>query len=188
MHTEQPVRQQPQTEFTDHQLVTRAQAGDHKAFTTLWQRHTKKIRSILSRFARQPADTEDLTQETLLRAFTGLASFRGDAQFYTWLYTIAFNTGVNFYKSQRRQELVGVAVPDQIDTNGPETNAITGERRRKFNQSISCLPHAMQQALLLNTVKGYGYAMIGQILECPTGTVRSRISRARSSIAATIDL
>ena len=170
-------------EMSDKALVSRAKSGDKRAFDELCRRHSPKVRSIVNNFVTEPADAEDLSQETFLCAYKGLQNFRGDSQFYSWLYRIAFNRCINFYKSRVGIEDYAIDTETQSSAGNPESLAIVEEDQRKMVDIIDRMPDIIRQTLLLNTYRGYDYKTVSLLVDCPIGTVRSRLSRARGEIA-----
>lgn len=175
-----------QKDLSDAALIGHSQGGDHQAFGILWERYAPRVHRVLRRFADQPADIEDLAQEVSLKVFIGLRRFRGDSEFFSWLYRIAFNTGINFCKASHRCERTNV---DNVDVPGdidPERTYICAENQKATELAIVGLSPVLQQALLLNTVKGFDYESVSTLVGCPVGTVRSRISRARTSLSVAL--
>ena len=173
-------------ELTDEMVVGLAQNGDTEAFGVLFKRHERKVRSIVRRFVRQPADIEDLTQDVFLKALVAIPRFRGDSQFFTWLYRIAFNTGIKYSTSGCRAEVTNTDDLEQSTGIDPEKICIDGETRTDFDAAMERLPFALREALALNTLKGFDYESVGQMVDCPIGTVRSRIFRAREAVSAAV--
>lgn len=174
-------------ERDDKALVASAQKGDSSAFDELYLRYVTRVRSIVNRFVSEPADADDLVQDTFLCAYKGLATFRGDSQFYSWLYRIAFNRGINFYRSVRAVDGLDDEHADSSLTSNPERVVIGEEKERKVIEIIDLMPDVMRQTLTLNTYRGYDYKTVSQLVNCPIGTVRSRISRAREEISMALE-
>ncbi|MFB3106886.1 MAG: RNA polymerase sigma factor [Pseudomonadales bacterium] len=174
-------------DLADDVFIRRTQNGDHEAFGVLWKRHSPKVRAIVNRFVQRSADAEDLTQDVFLKAFVALPRFRGDCQFFSWLYRIAFNVGINFTKAGSRVEWTNIEGLEEKTTHtDPERIWIGKEMQRAANAAIDGLAPAVQQALMLNTHKGLNYETVSAVVGCPTGTVRSRISRARQVVSAAL--
>lgn len=176
---------------TDRQLVARAQKGERGAFDLLVLRYQSRVAAILSRYLQEPQDVLDLTQETFVKAYRALSRFRGDSAFYTWLYRIAVNTAKNFLESRSRrpqavmeaEDAEGMeAAPQLRDLGSPERMLQRSQLTEELDAAISDLPEELRSALLLREIDGLSYDEIAQILECPIGTVRSRIFRAREAV------
>lgn len=178
----------------DQQLVERAQRGDKKAFELLVVKYQRKLARLLSRFIRDATEVEDVTQEAFIKAYRALPSFRGDSAFYTWLYRIGINTAKNYLVSLGRraptvtgvdsEEAEGIEEGDQLrDLNTPENQMMTRQLAATVNQALQELPEELRTAITLREIDGMSYEEIAQIMNCPIGTVRSRIFRAREAIA-----
>lgn len=178
----------------DQILVERAQAGDKHAFELLVSKYQRKLGRLLSRFVRDPSEVEDVSQEAFIKAYRALPTFRGDSAFYTWLYRIGINTAKNFLVSQgRRAPTVTKLDADESeslddadalhDLNTPETAMLTQEIGRTVNTAMEALPEELRVALTLREIEGMSYEDIAQAMNCPIGTVRSRIFRAREAVA-----
>jgi RNA polymerase sigma-70 factor (ECF subfamily) len=178
----------------DQQLVERAQRGDKKAFELLVVKYQRKLARLLSRFIRDSSEVEDVTQEAFIKAYRALPSFRGDSAFYTWLYRIGINTAKNYLVSLGRraptvtgvdsEEAEGIEEGDQLrDLNTPENQMMSRQLADTVNQSLRELPEELRTAITLREIDGMSYEEIAQIMNCPIGTVRSRIFRAREAIA-----
>jgi RNA polymerase sigma-70 factor (ECF subfamily) len=179
----------------DQQLVLRAQGGDKRAFELLVIKYQRKLGRLLSRFVRDPAEVEDVAQEAFIKAYRALPTFRGDSAFYTWLYRIAINTAKNYLVAMGRRAptTTGVDIDeaenfedaDQLrDTNTPETEFEGKEIAGAVNKAMDALPEDLRTAITLREIEGLSYEEIANVMNCPIGTVRSRIFRARESIAA----
>ena len=179
----------------DQQLVERAQRGDKKAFELLVSKYQRKLARLLSRFIRDAAEVEDVTQEAFIKAYRALPSFRGDSAFYTWLYRIGINTAKNYLVAMGRrapttteidsEEAEGFENGDQLrDLNTPENELATRQIADTVNQTLAELPEELRTAITLREIEGLSYEDIANIMNCPIGTVRSRIFRAREAIAA----
>ena len=177
---------------TDKELVRRVQQGDRRAFDLLFSRYQLKILSLVSRYLRDPQDVEDVTQEAFIKAFRALPRFRGDSAFYTWLYRIAINTAKNHLVARsRRPPGTDVDVEDAEFMDGaellresesPEAALARDELSQAIDEAIGQLPDDLKSAVTLREFDGLSYEQIAQIMDCPVGTVRSRIFRARESI------
>lgn len=177
------------SEPTDHQLVLRVQKGDKRAFDLLVLKYQYKLQAIVGRFIRDSDEVADVTQEAFIKAYRALAKFRGDSQFYTWLYRIAINTAKNHLVSKsRRPANTDIDVEDAeqfanneklIDDATPENSIMTDELAAIIKSALSALPEDLRTALTLREFEGMSYEDIAAIMDCPVGTVRSRIFRAR---------
>ena len=179
----------------DQQLVERAQQGDKHAFDLLVSKYQRKLGRLLSRFIRDAGEVEDVTQEAFIKAYRALPSFRGDSAFYTWLYRIGINTAKNYLAAIGRraptttnydlEEAEAFDDGDQLrDLNTPENLLMSKQIAQTVNQSMDQLPEELKAAILLREIEGMSYEDIAKIMDCPIGTVRSRIFRAREAIAA----
>ena len=179
----------------DQQLVERAQRGDKRAFELLVSKYQRKLGRLLSRFIRDPAEVEDVSQEAFIKAYRALPSFRGDSAFYTWLYRIGINTAKNYLVAMGRraptstefdaEEAEGFEDADQLrDINTPESLMMTRQIGDAVNESVAQLPQDLRTAITLREIEGMSYEDIAVIMNCPIGTVRSRIFRAREAISA----
>jgi len=178
----------------DQALVERAQNGDKQAFGLLVSKYQRKLNRLLSRLIRDPAEVEDVTQEAFVKAYRALPSFRGDSAFYTWLYRIGVNTAKNYLVSQSRraptatevdsEEAEGYEEGEQLrDINTPEHLLLTKQIGQTVNAAMEALPEELRTAIMLREIEGLSYEEIATIMECPIGTVRSRIFRAREAVA-----
>jgi len=178
----------------DGQLVERAQRGDKRAFELLVEKYQRKLARLLSRFVRDPAEVEDVTQEAFIKAYRALPGFRGDSAFYTWLYRIGINTAKNYLIALGRraptstevgaEEAEGYDDADRLrDIDTPESQLLSKEIAETMNATIAELPEELRTAIQLREIEGMSYEDIAQIMNCPIGTVRSRIFRAREAIA-----
>lgn len=178
----------------DAELVLRVQRGDKRAFDLLVIKYQRRIMRLLTRMVRNPSDIEDVAQETFIKAYRALPQFRGDSAFYTWLYRIAINTARNWYVSQtRRPQTVDAfenedgetfnQIDNLTDINTPEAVLASKQVAEAINAAIAELPEDLRTAIVLREVEGMSYEDIAQSMECPIGTVRSRIFRARDAIA-----
>jgi len=178
----------------DQVLVERAQQGDKKAFGMLVEKYHRKLGRLLSRMIRDQAEVEDVVQESFIKAYRALHNFRGDSAFYTWLYRIGINTAKNYLVSQGRrpqvlQEVEIEDVENFEDGNEmrtmetPETELMTKEIAQTVNETVASLPEELRTAITLREMEGLSYEEIADVMQCPIGTVRSRIFRARETIA-----
>lgn len=178
----------------DRELVARAQRGDKRAFELLVEKYQRKLARLLSRLIRDPAEVEDVTQEAFIKAYRALPAFRGDSAFYTWLYRIGINTAKNYLVAAARraptstemdmEEAEGLEQAEQLrDINTPESLLLSKEIGATVNATIDELPEELREAIQLREVEGMSYEDIARIMDCPIGTVRSRIFRAREAIA-----
>ncbi len=179
----------------DQQLVERAQRGDKQAFELLVTKYQRKLWRLLSRFIRDPAEVEDVAQESFIKAYRALPSFRGDSAFYTWLYRIGINTAKNYLVAMGRraptttefdsEEAESFEDGDQLrDINTPESVLMSKQIAATVNETMEELPDELRTAITLREIEGLSYDEIAGIMNCPIGTVRSRIFRAREAIAA----
>jgi RNA polymerase sigma-70 factor (ECF subfamily) len=179
----------------DQQLVERAQRGDKRAFELLVAKYQRKLGRLLSRFVRDPAEVEDVTQEAFIKAYRALPGFRGESAFYTWLYRIGINTAKNYLVALGRraptttgfdnEEAEGFEDADQLrDANTPESELEGKEIAATVNRAMDALPKDLRTAITLREIEGLSYEEIASVMNCPVGTVRSRIFRARDAIAA----
>ena len=178
----------------DQQLVERAQAGDKKAFELLVIKYQRKVERLLSRIIRDHAEVEDISQEAFIKAYRALANFRGDSAFYTWLYRIAINTAKNYLVSKGRraptttefdiEEAEGFEDATGLrDVATPDAELMSKQIGQIVNRTIDNLPEELRTAITLREIDGLSYEEIAQIMDCPIGTVRSRIFRAREAVA-----
>ncbi len=178
----------------DQELVARAQRGDQKAFGLLVSKYQRKLARLLSRLIRDPAEVEDVAQETFIKAYRALGSFRGDSAFYTWLYRIGINTAKNYLVSQGRraptrtdfdtEEAEGFEEGELLrDINTPERVLFSKEIGATVNSAMEALPEELRTAIVLREIEGMSYEDIAKMMDCPIGTVRSRIFRAREAVA-----
>ena len=177
---------------TDKALVSRVKQGDRTAFDLLFGRYQHKICALIARHVRNPDEVEDVAQEAFIKAFRALPKFRGDSAFYTWLYRIAINTAHNHQMAKsRRPPGTDIDVEDAqfmdgaerlIENETPEAAAARDELAEALDQAIAALPDDLRSALTLREFDGLRYDQIAAIMECPVGTVRSRIFRAREAV------
>jgi len=178
----------------DQLLVERAQRGDKRAFELLVEKYQHKLARLVSRLVRDPGEAEDVTQEAFIKAYRALPSFRGDSAFYTWLYRIGINTAKNFLVASGRraptstevdaEEAEGFESSELLhDINTPESLLLSKEIGATVNAAIESLPEELRSAIQLRELEGMSYEEIAKLMDCPIGTVRSRIFRAREAIA-----
>jgi len=177
---------------TDQDLVTRVQAGDKRAFDLLVLKYQNRIVKLASRFVHDPMEAQDVMQEAFIKAYRAIGSFRGDSAFYTWLYRITSNVAKNYLVSQkRRPPATGVDAMEAeqyaVDTRlkekeTPENLVVTEELKAVIFKSIEALPDDLKEAITLREIECMSYEDIAIIMDCPVGTVRSRIFRARDAI------
>ena len=184
----------------DFQLVQRTLAGDQKAFELLVIKYQRRIERLIGRMVRDVDLVEDIAQETFIRAYRALHQFRGEAQFYTWLYRIAVNTAKKALGDMKRDLLVTESAlhsssdDDEIDRDRnepisdetPESVLAANEIAAAVAAAMDALPAELRQAVTLREIEGMSYEEIAEIMDCPIGTVRSRIFRAREAISARI--
>ncbi len=179
-------------DLTDQQLVVRVQKGDKKAFDLLVLKYQHKILSLISRYVRHSDEVQDVAQEAFIKAYRALPNFRGDSAFYTWMYRIAINTAKNHLVArQRRPPSVDIDIDDaehfdgdfQLkDIENPENILFGGELKHVVERAIESLPEELRTAVTLREFDGLSYEDIATAMDCPVGTVRSRIFRAREAI------
>jgi len=177
---------------TDKQLVARVQKGDKRAFDLLVIKYQHKVAAIVSRYIYDREEVKDIVQEAFIKAYRAIGSFRGDSQFYTWLYRIAVNTAKNFLVSRsRRPPASDIEVADAEyftgaenlrDVASPENLAFRDELQEVVDNAIQTLPEDLRTAVSLREMDGLSYEDIANVMDCPVGTVRSRIFRAREAI------
>lgn len=180
------------TEDTDQQLVDRVLAGNKNAFNFLVVRYQHRVLALIGRFVNDPQEAEDVSQEAFIKAYRALALFRGDSAFYTWLYRIAVNTAKNYLVSRkRRPPSSDVEVEDaevsEVGTvlrqiENPENSLATDKLKQAIDAAIEELPEDLRTAFTLREFSGLSYEDITEVMDCPVGTVRSRIFRAREAI------
>lgn len=178
----------------DQAIVERVQRGDKQAFGLLVSKYQRKLHRLLSRLIRDPAEVEDVAQETFIKAYRALGSFRGESAFYTWLYRIGVNTAKNYLVAQGRRAPTSTNFDsseaevfdegDQLrDINTPERLLMTRQIADTVDEAMADLPEELRTAIQLRELEGLSYEEIAGIMGCPIGTVRSRIFRAREAIA-----
>ena len=176
---------------TDQQLVQRAQRGDLRAFDLLVLKYQGRIGALVSRYITDPSEVEDVTQEAFIKAYRAIDKFRGDSAFYTWLYRIAATAAKNHLVSRRRRPGADATIEDAelgqqaellADVGTPEAVAMGEELATVVEEALAALPEELRAALTLREFEGLSYDDIAAVLDCPVGTVRSRIFRAREAI------
>ncbi len=179
----------------DQQLVERAQKGDKRAFELLVVKYQRKLIRLLSRFIRNASEVEDVAQEAFIKAYRALPSFRGESAFYTWLYRIGINTAKNYLVAMGRRAPTSTGLDaeeaetfddnDRLrDMNTPEAELMSKQMAAVVNETMRTLPEELRTAITLREIEGLSYEEIAEAMDCPIGTVRSRIFRARETIAA----
>ena len=191
----------PSSGDTDLMLVERTVAGDQKAYELLVLKYQRRIERLIGRMVRDTDLIEDIAQETFIRAYRALSQFRGEAQFYTWLYRIAVNTAKKALVDLKRDPVVSESAlrgggDDEEETSGveneltsaetPETVLAAKEIAATVNSAMEALPEELRQAVTLREIEGLSYEEIAEVMNCPIGTVRSRIFRAREAISAKV--
>lgn len=180
------------THQQDHALVQRVQRGDMAAFDQLVRKHQQRIGGLIGRYVNDWSECQDVAQETFIRAYRAIGSFRGDSQFYTWLHRIAVNTAKNHLVAGNRRppgDDVEVADAEQFDSgmhlrnhDTPEHELMRQQMEQTVMRAVEALPEELRVAITLREVEGLSYDEIAQRMACPIGTVRSRIFRAREAI------
>ena len=179
----------------DRDLVARAQAGDKRAFGLLVEKYHRKLVRLLSRYIRDAAEVEDVAQEAFIKAYRALPAFRGESAFYTWLYRIGINTAKNHLVATGRRAPTSTEVEAEDaegleegellrDINTPESVLLSKEIAATVNGAMEQLPEDLRTAIQLREIEGMCFEDIAKFMDCPIGTVRSRIFRAREAIAA----
>lgn len=181
----------------DQQLVERAQRGEKHAFELLVIKYQRRLGRLVSRFVRDSAEAEDVTQEAFIKAYRALPTFRGESAFYTWLYRIGINTAKNYlvamgrraptfsqFNSDESEDFDGADLVH--DMNTPENELMSKQVAGVVNATLMQLPEDLRTALTLREIEGLSYEEIAGIMNCPIGTVRSRIFRARETIATNL--
>jgi RNA polymerase sigma-70 factor (ECF subfamily) len=179
-------------ERSDLELVRRVQRGERGAFDLLVLRYQHKVVKLVARLLRDPAEAEDVAQEAFVKAYRAIGSFRGDSAFYTWLYRIAVNTARNTMASRQRRPLDYEAELSESEQSvvesrmrhgdTPEAAALSEEIHLTVNRAVEALPEDLRTAIILREIEGLSYEEIAEAMDCPVGTVRSRIFRAREAI------
>ncbi len=177
---------------TDLELVRRVQSGDKAAFDVLVLKYQQKVINLVSRYVKDPHIAMDVSQESFIKAYRGLKNFRGDSAFYTWLYRISINTAKNYLVSKSRRmpdDDIDAQEAEQYDggdklrsIDTPENEMLSDEVKQTVHHAINTLPDDLKIAISLRELEGLSYEEISDAMECPIGTVRSRIFRAREAI------
>jgi RNA polymerase sigma-70 factor, ECF subfamily len=199
MSADIPSSEPASASHSDAMLVERTVAGDQKAFELLVIKYQRRIQRLIGRMVRDVDLVEDIAQETFIRAYRALAQFRGEAQFYTWLYRIAVNTAKKALMDLKRNPTVSENSfkSDDDDETSPLENELTSsetpeavlaskEIAQMVNAAMDALPEELRQAITLREIEGLSYEEIAEAMNCPIGTVRSRIFRAREAISEKI--
>jgi RNA polymerase sigma-70 factor (ECF subfamily) len=183
-------------QFTDQQLVERVQQGDKKAFNLLVLKYQTRVTNLVSRYVKNSGDIADVTQEAFIKAYRAIPNFRGESAFYTWLYRIAVNSAKNYLVSQSRKPPANDVDAQEAEfydggealheNSSPERSLLTKEIETQLYRAIDKLPEELRMAITLREMEGMSYEEIASVMDCPVGTVRSRIFRARESIDAVI--
>ena len=178
----------------DEELVARVQRGDKRAFDLLVLKYQHRIVKLVSRYVRNPADALDVTQEAFIKAYRALGNFRGESAFYTWLYRIAINTAKNHLSALGRRPREGDVYGadgepislDELQSDGdtPEKSLLVDEIKQTILKTMAALPEDLRTAITLREIEGLSYEEIADAMDCPIGTVRSRIFRAREALDA----
>lgn len=181
---------------SDQLLVERVKAGDKHAFDLLVLKYQHRIIKLIMRYVRDPAEAMDVSQEAFLKAYRAIPKFRGDSSFYTWMYRIAINTAKNHIVAAHRRPLEyasDISDPEEFEWHSnlqnmdtPERQAIADELRRTIEDTIASLPDELRSAITLRELDGLTYEEISLVMDCPVGTVRSRIFRAREALDKSI--
>lgn len=176
----------------DQVIVRRVQAGDRAAFNLLVRKYQYKVINLVSRYVYDNSEVEDITQDVFIKAYRAINGFRGDRAFYTWLYRIAINTAKNYLVAQsRRPPNTDIEAQDAElaqagsglrDIGTPESNVLTRELAERVTKAVEELPQDLRTAIMLREIEGLSYEEIAMVMDCPIGTVRSRIFRAREAI------
>jgi len=178
----------------DQQLVERVQRGDKHAFDLLVAKYQRKLGRLISRFVRDTGEAEDVTQEAFIKAYRALPGFRGDSAFYTWLYRIGINTAKNYLLSNKRRAPTSTTFDAEEaesfedagllhEVSTPENELMSKQVVSVVQATLQQLPEDLRSALTLREIEGLSYEEIASVMNCPVGTVRSRIFRAREAVA-----
>lgn len=175
----------------DEQLVAQVQKGDKRSFDLLVLKYQHRLLALVRRFVKDPTEAEDVTQEAFIKAYRAIGSFRGESAFYTWLYRIGVNTAKNALEARKRRPSADVDVHEveeyafdegmRVDEN-PESLLATADLHRIVDETLAGLPEDLRRALMLREFDGLSYEDIAKVMDCPIGTVRSRIFRAREAL------
>ena len=179
-------------ETTDQQLVDQVMAGNKNAFNLLVMRYQHRVAALIARFVQNPQEVEDVAQEAFIKAYRALPLFRGDSAFYTWLYRIAVNTAKNYLVARNRRPPAQDLEIDEVEPTetgsvlheieSPEGSLSTSELKAALEAALDSLPEELKTAFILREFSGLSYEDIAEVMDCPVGTVRSRIFRAREAI------
>ena len=179
-------------ETTDQQLVDEVMAGNKNAFNLLVMRYQHRVAALIARFVQDPQEVEDVAQEAFIKAYRALPLFRGDSAFYTWLYRIAVNTAKNYLVARSRRPPAQDLEIDEVEPTetgsvlheieSPEGSLSTSELKAAIEAAVDSLPEELKTAFILREFSGMSYEDITEVMDCPVGTVRSRIFRAREAI------
>ncbi|GAL13123.1 RNA polymerase sigma factor RpoE [Vibrio astriarenae] len=179
-------------EQTDQVLIERVQNGDKQAFNLLVVRYQNKVCNLISRYVNNPGDVADVAQEAFIKAYRAIPSFRGESAFYTWLYRIAVNTAKNHIVAQSRRPPATDVDAEEAEfyetsnalkeISNPENLTLSNELKRTVFAAIEALPEDLKTAMTLRELEGLSYEEIAEVMDCPVGTVRSRIFRAREAV------
>lgn len=179
-------------QFTDQQIVEKVQRGDKNAFALLVTKYQHKVAHLVSRYVKNSGDVADVTQEAFIKAYRALPNFRGDSAFYTWLYRIAVNSAKNYLVAQGRKPPANDVDADEADfydgsdalkeQNSPERSLMSEQLEKVLFDTVEQLPEDLRMAITLRELEGLSYEDIANVMDCPVGTVRSRIFRAREAI------
>ncbi len=181
----------------DQELVERVQAGDKRAFDLLVLKYQRKVQRLVSRFVRDSGEVDDVVQEAFIKAYRALPTFRGDAAFYTWIYRIAINCAKNYLASPARRIVPQSDLMSEDDDDAesferndglhdvatPDAEYASKQIAEAVNRAMAALPDDLRTAVTLREIEGLSYEEIAEAMDCPIGTVRSRIFRAREAIA-----
>lgn len=183
-------------QLTDQQIVERVQNGDKNAFGLLVTKYQHKVANLVSRYVKNSGDVADVTQEAFIKTYRALANFRGESAFYTWLYRIAVNTAKNYLTAQSRKTPLSDVDAEEADfydgsdslkeNSTPERLLLSNEINKLLFETVEKLPEDLRMAITLREMEGMSYEEIANVMDCPVGTVRSRIFRAREAIDAVI--
>ena len=178
---------------TDHDLVRRTKLGDRHAFDMLVVRHQRMLAQVISRYIKLPQQIEDVTQEAFIKAYYGIMSFRGESKFSTWLHRIGVNASLSFLESEfrriplyqppLREDADETMAPEIVDNENPERSLVTQQTVESVSRALKKLPEELRTAITLREIDGLSYEEIASTMDCPIGTVRSRIFRARESMS-----
>lgn len=179
-------------QFTDQQLVEKVQQGDKNAFNFLVIKYQHKVAHLVSRYVKNNGDVADVAQEAFIKAYRALPSFRGESAFYTWLYRIAVNSAKNYLVAQGRKPPANDVDAEEADfydgsdalkeNASPERKLMSEQMEKLLFDTVDKLPEDLRMAITLRELEGLSYEEIATVMDCPVGTVRSRIFRAREAI------